>query len=73
MGKAPEKDGNRQLFMVVGLIAVHDAQDYKSDHQYIVYGLRPDTLNLILDPVDRTKEVGDMTATQMLMTPLWKV
>lgn len=68
-----EKDG-RTVFMLVGLVAVPQGQEWLDGHQYPVLSFN--NMQLTLDttkPIDRSQETKGMTAEQILMTPMWRV
>jgi hypothetical protein len=67
-----EKDG-RTLFMVVGIIAVPQGQEWLDGHQYTVYSGRNDHVTIELTaPIDRRGErLG--TADAMLTSPIWRI
>ena len=65
-----EVDG-KEIYMVVGVVAV-EPHDYVKDE--MLHVLTGNTLDLqLLLPHEPSKDLGGMTANQILTSPIWKV
>lgn len=67
-----DEDG-RRIMMVVGVIAVPEGSELKSEHQYTVTG-SDSVLNILPDSKDVKEDIAGMRADQILCRlPLWRV